>query len=82
VFGKSSHNGVSRGSYADEFSYPRSVEWGYARMSTAQQDLERQIEALTAVGIAGERIYLDNKSGRRWTGRVCGRRWGSPGGAM
>jgi len=32
-------------------------------MSTARQDLERQIEALTAVGIAPERIYLDNKSG-------------------
>ncbi len=32
-------------------------------MSTARQDLERQIEALTAVGIARERIYLDNKSG-------------------
>jgi len=32
-------------------------------VSTAQQDLERQIEALMAVGIARERIYLDNKSG-------------------
>ena len=32
-------------------------------MSTAKQDLERQIDALTAVGIARERIYLDNKSG-------------------
>ena len=32
-------------------------------MSTAQQDLERQIDAPTAVGIARERIYLDNKSG-------------------
>jgi len=32
-------------------------------VSTAQQDLERQIEALTAVGIALERIYLDKKSG-------------------
>ncbi len=39
------------------------MELGYARESTAKQDLERQIEALTAVGIAGERIYLDNKSG-------------------
>ncbi len=36
---------------------------GYARVSTAKQDLERQIDALTAVGIALERIYLDNKSG-------------------
>ncbi len=55
---------------------------GYARESTAKQDLSRQIDALTAVGIARERIYLDNKSGRRWTGRGCGRCWGSPGAAM
>jgi len=60
---KSSHNGVSRGSYAAEFSYGRRVELGYARVSTAKQDLERQIDALIAVGIAPERIYLDNKSG-------------------
>jgi len=60
---KSPHNGVSRRSYAAEFSYGRRVELGYARVSTAKQDLERQIEALTAVGIAPERIYLDNKSG-------------------
>jgi DNA invertase Pin-like site-specific DNA recombinase len=32
-------------------------------MSTARQDLERQVDALTAVGIARERIYLDSKSG-------------------
>jgi len=60
---KSPHNGVSRGSYAAEFSYGRRVELGYARESTAKQDLERQIDALTAVGIAPQRIYLDNKSG-------------------
>jgi len=63
MFGKSSHNGVSRRSCAPEFSYGHSVELGYARVSTAQQDLSRQIDALTAVGIAPERIYLDNKSG-------------------
>jgi len=54
---------VSRRLYAAEFSYGRRVELGHARESTAQQDLERQIEALTAVGIALERIYLDKKSG-------------------
>jgi len=63
VSGKSSHNGVSRRLYAAEFSYGRRVELGYARVSTAQQDLERQIDALTAVGIDLERIYLDKKSG-------------------
>ncbi len=65
VFGKSSHNGVSRRSCTAEFSHSHSVELGYARVSTAKQDLERQIDALTAVGIARERIYLDNKSGAR-----------------
>jgi DNA invertase Pin-like site-specific DNA recombinase len=61
--GKSSHNGVSRGSYAAEFSYGRGMELGYARVSTGKQDLERQIDALTATGVNLERIYLDDKSG-------------------
>lgn len=39
------------------------MELGYARVSTVKQDLERQIEALTAVGVPPERIYLDKKSG-------------------
>jgi DNA invertase Pin-like site-specific DNA recombinase len=39
------------------------VELGYARVSTVKQDLDRQIDALTAVGIPSERIYLDKKSG-------------------
>jgi len=32
-------------------------------VSTVKQDLERQVDALTAVGIPAERIYLDRKSG-------------------
>ena len=39
------------------------MELGYARVSTAKQDLERQIDALREVGIAAERIYVDKKSG-------------------
>jgi hypothetical protein len=39
------------------------VELGYARVSTAKQDLDRQIEALLEAGIARERIYIDKKSG-------------------
>ena len=39
------------------------MELGYARVSTAKQDLDRQIDALTATGIPTERIYLDKKSG-------------------
>ena len=33
------------------------------RVSTAKQDLDRQVDALRAAGIAPERIYLDKKSG-------------------
>ncbi len=39
------------------------VELGYARVSTAKQDLDRQVDALTTAGIPAERIYLDKKSG-------------------
>ena len=39
------------------------MELGYARVSTAKQDLERQVDALTRCGISSERIYLDKKSG-------------------
>ena len=39
------------------------MDLGYARVSTAKQDLDRQIDALRAVGIAPERIYVDKKSG-------------------
>ena len=46
-----------------DFSYGRLVELGYARVSTAKQDLERQVDALTTAGIAAELVYLDKKSG-------------------
>ena len=39
------------------------MDLGYARVSTSKQELDRQIDALTAVGIPAERIYLDKKSG-------------------
>ena len=39
------------------------MDLGYARVSTAKQDLDRQIDALRAVGIVPERIYVDKKSG-------------------
>lgn len=39
------------------------VELGYARVSTAKQDVARQIEALLEAGIVRERIYVDKKSG-------------------
>jgi len=39
------------------------VDLGYARVSTAKQDLDRQLDALHQAGIAPERVYLDKKSG-------------------
>ncbi len=39
------------------------MELGYARVSTAKQDLDRQIEALLEAGIARGRRYVDKKSG-------------------
>ncbi len=39
------------------------VDLGYARVSTAKQDLVRQVDALTAAGIPEKLIYLDRKSG-------------------
>jgi predicted site-specific integrase-resolvase len=39
------------------------VELGYARVSTAKPDLDRQIEALVDASVARERIYVDKKSG-------------------
>jgi hypothetical protein len=39
------------------------VELGYARVSTAKQDLDRQLHALAEVGIPAERTFVDKKSG-------------------
>ena len=49
--------------YGDDFRYGPPVELGYARVSTAKQDLDRQVDALQQAGIAPERIFLDKKSG-------------------
>lgn len=39
------------------------MDFGYARVSTTHQDLERQIVALREYGIPDERIYTDRKTG-------------------
>lgn len=39
------------------------MDIGYARVSTAKQDLDRQIDALRTEGIPAKRIYVDKKSG-------------------
>jgi predicted site-specific integrase-resolvase len=41
----------------------RSVSRDNARVSTAKQDLERQVDALLAAGIDPKHIYRDKKSG-------------------
>ncbi|MGD7003718.1 recombinase family protein [Corynebacterium halotolerans] len=39
------------------------MDIGYARVSTAKQDLDRQIDALRQEGVADKYIYVDKKSG-------------------
>ncbi|MFI0452683.1 recombinase family protein [Actinomadura sp. 6N118] len=39
------------------------MEFGYARVSTTKQSLERQLAVLAAAGIPDERIYVDKKTG-------------------
>jgi len=41
----------------------RGLDLGYARVSTIRQSLDRQLDALTAAGIPGERIYADRRPG-------------------
>ena len=40
------------------------MNYGYARVSTKEQNTERQIAALTAFGLDGKSIYVDKQSGR------------------
>lgn len=42
---------------------------GYARVSTSKQDAQGQVAALTALGIAPERLYVD----QGYTGRNTAR---------
>ncbi len=54
---------MPEGSSEQDLRYGRRVDLGYARVSTAKQALDRQVDALHQAGIAPERIYLDKKSG-------------------
>jgi DNA invertase Pin-like site-specific DNA recombinase len=42
---------------------PSGFELGYARVSTTKQSLERQLDALNALGIPDERLFVDKKTG-------------------
>ena len=49
---------------------------GYARVSTDEQDLTAQRDALTALGVAPERIYVDHGLPEpTGPGPGCARRW-------
>src|SRR5215469_7857874 len=39
------------------------TQLGYARVSTGHQSLDQQVDALTAVGVDGNRVYSDKLSG-------------------
>lgn len=39
------------------------VQIGYARVSTDHQSLDQQLDAITAAGVNGERVYTDKLSG-------------------
>ena len=40
------------------------MEYGYARVSTREQNAERQLIALTAFGVAANAIFVDKQSGK------------------
>ena len=40
------------------------MEYGYARVSTKEQNAERQLIALTAFGVAANAIFVDKQSGK------------------
>jgi DNA invertase Pin-like site-specific DNA recombinase len=47
----------------DEQHPSRGLDLGYARVSTVEQNLDRQLAALAAAGIPDEHIYTDKKTG-------------------
>lgn len=50
-------------------AHDKIIKWGYARVSTEDQNLDLQFDALKRFGVAPDRIFTDRASG----GRVAGR---------
>jgi len=49
---------------------------GYARVSTDQQDLTAQRDGLTSLGVAANRVYVDQGlTGTNRNGQVCAKPW-------
>jgi DNA invertase Pin-like site-specific DNA recombinase len=42
---------------------PRGLDLGYARVSSTQQSLDRQLDALVTAGISIDRVYSDKRTG-------------------
>ncbi|WP_016691787.1 recombinase family protein [Rhodococcus rhodochrous] len=47
-----------------ETSTPTGRTFGYARVSTTRQNLDRQLDAIAGVGVDPDRIYVDKVTGR------------------
>jgi DNA invertase Pin-like site-specific DNA recombinase len=43
----------------------RLIDYGYARVSTSEQDAQLQLDALTAAGVPAGNIHVDRASGAR-----------------
>ena len=42
--------------------------YGYARVSTREQNEDRQLTALHEVGVSGKEVYVDKQSGKTFSG--------------
>lgn len=47
------------------------VEYGYARVSTLEQDVRLQLDALIAAGVPAAHVYVDQASGTARRGASC-----------